>query len=111
MRIGMPKETRAAERHVALVSAAAGELADAGYEVWREAGRDAPAGHAKEACARLGARSVPDAAALHASARLIVKARETVGDQIAHLRRDHLLFCCRAWRRMPDWPASSPTWA
>ena len=36
MRIGVPRETKTAEARVALVPAAAGDLVNAGHEVWIE---------------------------------------------------------------------------
>lgn len=93
MRIGVPRETKTAEGRVALVPAAAGDLVNAGHEVWLEKGAGVRAGHDDEAYARLGVNIAPDAAALYEKGQLIVKVKEPVGDDIAHLRGDHVLFC------------------
>ena len=93
MRIGVPRETKTAEGRVALVPAAAGDLVNAGHEVWLEHDAGILAGHPDEAYARLGVKIAPDAAALYEKGRLIVKVKEPVGDDIEHLRSDHVLFC------------------
>lgn len=93
MRIGVPRETKTAEGRVALVPAAAGDLVNAGHEVWIEHDAGIRAGHPDEAYARLGVRIAPDAAALYGKGQLIVKVKEPIGDEVAHLRSDHVLFC------------------
>lgn len=93
MRIGVPRETKTAEARVALVPAAAGDLVNAGHEVWIEHDAGTRAGHPDEAYARLGVKIAPDAAALYEKAQLVVKVKEPVGGEVALLRRDHLLFC------------------
>lgn len=93
MRIGVPRETKTAEGRVALVPAAAGDLVNAGHEVWIEQGAGTRAGHADDAYASLGVKIAPDAAALYEKARLIVKVKEPVGDEVGYLRSHHVLFC------------------
>ena len=93
MRIGVPRETKTAEGRVALVPAATGDLVNAGHEVWIERDAGLRAGHPDEAYASLGVKIAPDAATLYEKGRLIVKVKEPVGDEIAHLRSDHVLFC------------------
>ncbi|NLB56883.1 MAG: alanine dehydrogenase, partial [Gammaproteobacteria bacterium] len=93
MRIGVPRETKTAEARVALVPAAAGDLVNAGHEVWLEHDAGIRAGHPDEAYARLGVKIAPDAATLYEKGRLIVKVKEPVGDEIGCLRSDHVLFC------------------
>lgn len=93
MRIGVPKETKAAEGRVALVPAAAGDLVRAGHEVWLEHDAGTRAGHGDDAYTRLGVRIAPDAAALYEKGQLIVKVKEPVGDEVEYLRPDHVLFC------------------
>ena len=63
MRIGVPKETKPLEGRVALVPAAAGDLARRGHEVWIERGAGLRSGFADADYERLGARIAPDAAA------------------------------------------------
>ena len=93
MRIGVPRETKTAEGRVALVPGAAGDLVNAGHEVWLEHDAGIRAGHPDEAYERLGVRIAPDAAALYEKGQLIVKVKEPLGEEIALLRSDHLLFC------------------
>ena len=93
MRIGVPKETKTLEGRVALVPAAAGDLVKRGHEVWLETGAGASSGFGDEQYTRLGVRIAPDAAALYDRGELIVKVKEPIAGDLAHLRRDHLLFC------------------
>ena len=93
MRIGVPSETKTLEGRVALVPAAAGDLVRRGHEVWieRDAGRKS--GFLDDDYARLGVHVAPDAATLYERGELIVKVKEPIAGDLAHLRRDHLLFC------------------
>ena len=93
MRIGVPTETKTLEGRVALVPAAAGDLVKRGHEVWLEAGAGISSGFADAQYARLGVKIAPDAAALYERGELIVKVKEPIAGDLAHLRRDHLLFC------------------
>ncbi|MGX5672208.1 alanine dehydrogenase [Thermomonas fusca] len=93
MRIGVPTESKTLEGRVALVPAAAGDLVKRGHEVWLEAGAGISSGFADAQYARLGVKIAPDAAALYERGELIVKVKEPIAGDLAHLRRDHLLFC------------------
>ncbi|HEY0310562.1 MAG TPA: alanine dehydrogenase [Luteimonas sp.] len=93
MRIGVPKETKTLEGRVALVPAAAGDLVKRGHEVWLEQGAGAKSGFSDAQYTQLGVRIAPDAAALYEKGELIVKVKEPIAGDLAHLRRDHLLFC------------------
>jgi alanine dehydrogenase len=93
MRIGVPKETKTLEGRVALVPAAAGDLAKRGHEVWLEQGAGLKSGFADEQYTRLGVKIAPDAAALYEKGELIVKVKEPIAGDLQHLRKDHLLFC------------------
>jgi alanine dehydrogenase len=93
MRIGVPKETKTLEGRVALVPAAAGDLAKRGHEVWLEKDAGIKSGFSDEQYTRLGVKIAPDAAALYEKGELIVKVKEPIAGDLAHLRRDHLLFC------------------
>ena len=93
MRIAVPKETKTLEGRVALVPAAAGDLVRRGHEVWLEAGAGVKSGFPDAAYATLGVNIAPDAAALYEQGELIVKVKEPIEGDLAHLRRDHLLFC------------------
>jgi len=93
MRIGIPKETRPQEGRVALVPAAAGDLARRGHEVWIEHDAGAKSGFGDADYSALGASIAADAAELYRSADLIVKVKEPIAGDLRHLRRDHVLFC------------------
>ncbi len=93
MRIGVPKETKTLEGRVALVPAAAGDLVKRGHEVWLEQGAGARSGFSDAQYTQLGVRIAPDAAALYEKGEMIVKVKEPIAGDLAHLRRDHLLFC------------------
>jgi alanine dehydrogenase len=93
MRIGVPKETKTLEGRVALVPAAAGDLVKRGHEVWLEKDAGIKSGFSDEHYTRLGVKIAPDAAALYEKGALIVKVKEPIAGDLAHLRKDHLLFC------------------
>ena len=93
MRIGVPKETKTLEGRVALVPAAAGDLVKRGHEVWIEQDAGVKSGFKDEQYTKLGVKIAPDAAALYEKGELIVKVKEPIAGDLAHLRRDHLLFC------------------
>lgn len=93
MRIGIPKETKVMEGRVALVPAAAGDLAARGHEVWIQSGAGLASGYADEDYRRLGAQIAPDAATVYGKAGLVVKVKEPQQAELVHLRPDHLLFC------------------
>ena len=93
MRIGVPKETKTLEGRVALVPAAAGDLVNRGHEVWIEKDAGIKSGFKDEQYIQLGVKVAPDAAALYEKGELIVKVKEPIAGDLAHLRRDHLLFC------------------
>ena len=59
MRIGVPKETKTLEGRVALVPAAAGDLAKRGHEVWLETGAGLKSGFADDAYVALGVNIAP----------------------------------------------------
>jgi alanine dehydrogenase len=93
MRIGVPKETKTLEGRVALVPAAAGDLVKRGHEVWLEKDAGIKSGFQDEQYTRLGVRIAPDAASLYEKGEMIVKVKEPIAGDLAHLRKDHLLFC------------------
>lgn len=93
MRIGVPRETKTLEGRVALVPAAAGDLVRHGHEVWIERDAGLKSGFADDDYAALGVHIAPDAAALYERGELIVKVKEPIEGDLAHLRNDHLLFC------------------
>jgi hypothetical protein len=93
MRIGVPRETKTLEGRVALVPAACADLVRRGHEVWVEAQAGIKSGFSYQDYTRVGVQIAPDAAALYEKGQLIVKVKEPIAGDLAHLRKDHLLFC------------------
>ena len=91
MKVGVPRETAAGERRVALVPEAAGRLASSGIELLVEAGAGAEASLLNAAYAEAGARVVPDARALYAEAELIAKVQKPSADELELLRSGQAL--------------------
>jgi NAD(P) transhydrogenase subunit alpha len=71
--VGVPRETAAGERRVALVPEAVKPLKARGIELLVEAGAGEAAGFADAAYVQAGAATLPTAAALYAQAELVVK--------------------------------------
>ncbi len=93
MRIGIPSETKTMEGRVALIPAAAADLARRGHDVFIQSGAGLNSGFADETYAREGITVVADAAALYEAGELIVKVKEPIAGDLALLRKHHLLFC------------------
>src|SRR5680860_413772 len=93
MRIGIPTEVKPHEGRVALIPAACKELLREGNEVYVERGAGLESGFGDDDYHAVGARICADAAELYAHAELVVKVKEPVDADLAHLRREHLLFC------------------
>lgn len=93
MQIGIPSEIKPQEGRVALIPEACGELVRRGHGLHLQQGAGVAAGYADEAYLAVGVTLHPDAAALYAAARLIVKVKEPLAGDLALLREDHLLFC------------------
>jgi alanine dehydrogenase len=92
MRIGTPKEIKVLEYRVGLVPAGVSELVALGHEVVIESGAGAGIGYDDAAYRAAGARVVPAAAEVFASADLIVKVKEPQPSEIALLRAGQVLF-------------------
>ncbi len=92
MQIGIPKEVKPWEGRVALIPPAAAELVSHGHEVLLESGAGAASGYADAVYRQAGVKIVPDAAALYAQARLIVKVKEPTAAEFPLLQEHHLLF-------------------
>src|SRR5690606_18087880 len=71
MRIGIPSETKTLEGRVALVPAAAADLARRGHEVFIQSGAGVNSGFGDEAYVAEGIRVVADAPALYDAAEMI----------------------------------------
>ncbi|MBU6364624.1 MAG: alanine dehydrogenase [Gemmatimonadetes bacterium] len=92
MRIGVPKEIKTNENRVALVPAGAEALVSAGHEVCIEAGAGIGSGFEDAAYEAVGARVLPDAAAVWGQAELLLKVKEPIRAEWGHLRADLTLF-------------------
>jgi alanine dehydrogenase len=90
MRIGVVKETKPAERRVALTDAGALNLTADGHDVLVESGAGAGAGIADEDYERSGAKIVSAADAW--AAELVVKVKEPIAAEYDRLREESTLF-------------------
>lgn len=93
MRIGIPREVKTLEGRVGLVPAAVHELAEHGHQLLVEQGAGLCSGYSDEEYRLAGAAIVPDASTLYGDAELIIKVKEPQPQELALLRKDHLLFC------------------
>lgn len=93
MRIGIPSETKTLEGRVALVPYACGDLVKAGHEVAVQSGAGDKSGFGDADFSKVGVKVVPDAAALFDFAELVVKVKEPIAGDLAHLKSHHRLFC------------------
>jgi len=92
MDIGVPAETKTAERRVGLTPAAAGELVARGHDVRIESGAGEGAGFSDVAYKEVGATIVGSADQVFADAEMIVKVKEPLAPERARLRPHHTLF-------------------
>jgi H+-translocating NAD(P) transhydrogenase subunit alpha len=89
MRIGVPKESAAGERRVALVPEIVGKLVPGGFEVLVERGAGEAAAFPDAGYEEAGARLVDDA---WSEADAIVKVQKPSGEEIARLREGQVLI-------------------
>jgi H+-translocating NAD(P) transhydrogenase subunit alpha len=89
VRIGIPKETAAGERRVALVPDAAGRLVSDGFEVLVERGAGAAAYFHDDAFAEAGARLVES---VYDEAEVVVKVQKPSAEEVARLREGTVLI-------------------
>ena len=92
MKIGVPKEIKTTENRVALVPAGAEALISAGHQVLIERGAGEGSGFADEMYTAVGARIAPDAAATWGEAEMVMKVKEPIEREWAHLRGDLTVF-------------------
>ena len=92
MKVGVPTEIKTDEYRVALTPAGVRELVEHGHEVLiqSEAGVGSTIPDAEFTAQ--GARILPDAASVFEESELILGVKEPQPDEVAMLRRDHLLF-------------------
>jgi alanine dehydrogenase len=93
MHIGIPREIKPLEGRVALTPDAVGDLVRAGHSVFVEHAAGTLSGYPDADYEASGAQIAADAAATYAAAQLIVKVKEPVAGDLAHLRPEHRLFC------------------
>jgi len=92
MRIGVPREIKTHEYRVGLVPGSVRELVHHGHAVVVETGAGAGIGFADTAYAAAGAEIASNAAAVFASAEMVVKVKEPQPREIALLRPGQVLF-------------------
>jgi NAD(P) transhydrogenase subunit alpha len=89
VKIGVPKETAAGERRVALIPDAARRLVSDGFEVLVESGAGAAAYFGDDAFADAGARLVES---VYREAEVVVKVQKPSPDEVAQLREGTVLI-------------------
>jgi alanine dehydrogenase len=92
VRIGVPKEIKSDEYRVALMPVGAELLVKAGHEVMVEAHAGVGSGFADEDYQKAGARIVPAAAEIFASADMIVKVKEPQPSEIKQFHKGQIVF-------------------
>ena len=92
MRIGVPREVKNHEYRVALTPAGARELVRSGHDVLIERGAGVGSSIADADFTAVGARIVPTADEVWATADLLLKVKEPIAQEYHRLRRDQVLF-------------------
>ncbi|MBH5321183.1 alanine dehydrogenase [Aurantiacibacter sediminis] len=92
MRIGCPTEIKNREYRVGLTPESAGELVNAGHEVWMQAGAGAGIGAYDAQYRDRGAKVVDTAEEIFAECEMIVKVKEPQASERAMLREGQLLY-------------------
>lgn len=106
MQIGIPREIKPLEGRVVLTPEACSSLVHAGHSVTVQQGAGLLSGYPDDQYVAAGATIVPDAAAVYAAAKLIMKVKEPVGAELELLQQDHLLFCFLHLAANPELAAS-----
>lgn len=102
MRIGIPRELKPLEGRVGLIPAAAAGLVREGHQVYVEAGAGVKSGYLDEDYKKVGVEVLPTAKAVWDKAEMMVKVKEPIEADLAHLRKDHLLFCYLHLAALPE---------
>jgi alanine dehydrogenase len=92
VKVGVPTEIKADEYRVALTPAGVRELADAGHDVFIQAGAGVGSAVPDADYERQGATIVPDAETVFGEAEMIVKVKEPQPEEVARLEARHVLF-------------------
>jgi len=92
MRVGVPKEIKNHEYRVGMIPAAARELTERGHEVFVETKAGDGIGLDDASYTRVGAKILPNADEVFATADMIVKVKEPQPVEIKRLRKGQVLF-------------------
>lgn len=92
MDIGIPKEIKNEEHRVAMVPGGVADFTRRGHTVWVEQGAGSGSGFPDAAYAAAGAGILTDAAEIWQRAELILKVKEPLPSEFAHMRAGQLLF-------------------
>ena len=92
MVIGVPKEIKTHENRVSLVPGGVVQMVRSGHHVVVEKGAGVGSGFTDEEYRAAGASVVDSAAEVWASAEMIMKVKEPIPSEYAHLRADLLVF-------------------
>lgn len=92
MKVGVPRETAPGERRVALIPDMVSRLVRGGYEVLVERDAGNEASFTDAAYVKAGASVVPDAAALHATADVVLKVQKPTLQEAELLREGTVLI-------------------
>jgi alanine dehydrogenase len=93
VKIGIPKEIKPLEGRVALSPDACAALIHAGHQVFVEQDAGVLSGFSNDAYRTAGVTLCTGAADTYGAAQLVVKVKEPVAGDLAHLQAGHLLFC------------------
>ena len=102
MRIGIPRELKPREGRVGLIPSACAELVRNGHDVYVETGAGEKSGYVDQHYRDVGVNVLAGAADVYGKAQMVVKVKEPVDADLAHLRREHLLFCYLHLAALPD---------
>jgi alanine dehydrogenase len=92
VQVGVPREIKADEYRVGLTPTAVREYVVHGHQVLVETGAGQGAGYSDDTYRKAGAEIAPDADAVFARSRLIIKVKEPQAVEWARLTPDHILF-------------------
>ena len=92
MRIGVPKEIKVKESRVGLVPGGVRQLVQDGNEVFIEKNAGSAIGICDEAYVEVGAKILPNAAAVFEKAEMIIKVKEPQPSEIEMLTPNHILY-------------------
>ena len=93
MKIGIPTETKAAEKRVALIPNDCKMLTGQGLEVYIQSGAGVGAGFDDSAYIEAGCIISKDVDELYEKGELIVKVKEPLAGDLLRLKKNHTLFC------------------